>query len=292
MLRRALPVGTVDLALTIDGLRHATGLGCAYTQHSPAAGDEELQITLIFALASRHRILQVSDRQLTDIHPVTGARSPARAPATKSVVFENRALFGYTGLSKLEGKRTDLWIADVVAEVHDGDVMRATELVRVALGRAFRRFRVPTPIYHAVVVSGFRPCAGSSLQAFNALIANSPDECNPGRTFSVEVYDVPPGRMALTQAPLWLSDDVYTGLTRSLGRAGEHGSTMSAATDLLVRAIRDVAEKGEVWAGRGRPDADGVAYEYISPDQDSAHFGPTMVLNGMVSRDVVESHSY
>ena len=81
-------------------------------------------------------------------------------------------------------------------------------------------------------------------------------------------------------------------MTRSLGRAGEHGSTMSAATDLLVRAIRDVAEKGEVWAGRGRPDADGVAYEYISPDQDSAHFGPTMVLNGMVSRDVVESHSY
>ena len=269
-------------------------------------------MTLIFALASRNRILQVSDRQLTDIHPVTGVRSPARAPATKSVVFENRALFGYTGLSKLEGKRTDLWIADVIAEVHDGDVMRAIELVRVALDRAFRRFRVSTPIHHAVVVSGYRPCANGLLQAFNALIANSPDERNPGRTFSVEVYDVPPGRMALTQAPLWLSDDGYTALTRSLGRAGERGSTMSAATDLLVRAIRDVAEKrmevgadlisvsmpaprdldlGKVWAGRGRPEADGATYEYFSSGQDPTHFGPTMVMNGIVSRDVVESHS-
>src|SRR4051812_46587908 len=117
--------------------------------------------------------------------------------------------------------------------------------------------------------------------------------------------------MALTQAPLWLSDDVYTALTRSLGRAAEHGSTMSAATDLLVRAIRDVAEKrmevgadlisvsmpaprdlalGEVWAGHGRPEADGVTYEYLSWGQDPTHFDPTMVMNGVVSRDVVESH--
>lgn len=269
-------------------------------------------MTLIFGLASRHRILQVSDRQLTSIDEVTGVRTSVKAPATKSVVFENRAIFGYTGLSKLEGRRTDLWIADIISEVRDGDIMRAMELVRVSLERAFRPFRVRSPVYHAVLVSGFRPLGDGGLQAFNASIANSPDERNPGRTFLGEIYDVPPGQMTLTQRPGWLTENAFTALNRSLGRAGEHGNTMSAGTDLLVRAIRDVAADhmevgadlisvsmpaprdaalGEVWAGLGRPEGPGVRYEYFSPDQDSTHFGPTMVMNGMIFRDVVESHS-
>jgi len=46
------------------------------------------------------------------------------------IVFENRAIFGYTGLSVLERSRFDLWIANTISQASDGDVMGAIELVR------------------------------------------------------------------------------------------------------------------------------------------------------------------
>ena len=125
---------------------------------------------------------------LTNIHPITNERTSVPAPATKSVVFENMAIFGYTGLSILER-----------------DVMHAIELGQVGLERAFRRSMVPDPVpYQAVLVSGFRITNEGPFEPFNAKIANSRDERSPTRKFAVEVFDVPPGQMTLTQAPRWI----------------------------------------------------------------------------------------
>lgn len=109
-------------------------------------------------------------------------------PYALTVVFENIAIFGYTGLSILER-----------------DVMHAIELGQVGLERAFRRSMVPDPVpYQAVLVSGFRITNEGPFEPFNAKIANSRDERSPTRKFAVEVFDVPPGQMTLTQAPRWI----------------------------------------------------------------------------------------
>jgi hypothetical protein len=269
-------------------------------------------MTLVLACAQRTRVLQVSDRRLTRIHPITRARTTVQEPATKSVVFENRALFGYTGLSILERKRTDLWIAETIAQVTDGDVVKAIDLLRADLDRAFRRSLVPDPVpYQAIVVSGFRPVTPAGFQAFNALIANSPDERSPARTFKIEVYEPPKGSMAITQAPRWLTESEFNALSRSLRRAGEGGATFVTGIKLLGEAIRGVSRRhmevgsdlivaslpvprnltlGESYIGRGAPAGPGATFEYLSEAGSSVSFAPTSVLNGMIFRDVVEGH--
>ena len=270
-------------------------------------------MTLILALASRHRVLLVSDRQLTDIDPVTKEHTPHPNPATKSVMFENRAIFGYTGYSILEGLSADLWIAETISQVHDGNIMRALALICDGLNRSFRPFRPSDDIcYHAVLASGFRPLADGSWQAFNASIANARIGQRPSRTFTVEVYDVPPGRMALTQEPILIKDEAFTTLNRDLGRGGERGVTFTGGTEMLVGAIRTVAKKhaevgvdliaasipvpssvrlGESYIGLGEPDNAGGSFEYLSPGQVKTHFLPTLVMNGMITHGAIEEHS-
>ena len=271
-------------------------------------------MTMILACASRHRVLQVSDRQLTRIHPITNARSSVPEPATKTVVFENRAIFGYTGLSVLERKPADLWIADTISVVADGNVMQAIAEVAARLNRAFRPFRVPDPVpYHAVIASGFRELPGEAFQSFNALIANSPNEQQrPRRTFEVEIFDAPAGGMAVTQAPVWLPDRELSHLIRSLERAGRGGATFNTATDIFVRTIRDVAREhmevgadliaaslpapanktlGGAYMGLGRPQSAGGSFEYLSESGSGFHFAPTLVMNGVITHDICGYHS-
>jgi hypothetical protein len=263
---------------------------------------------LILALASQQRALQVSGRRLTAIHPITNERSVVPDPATRSVVFENRAIFGYTGLSIVERSRTDVWIAETIAQARDGDVMRAIELVRLGLQRAFRPFMIPDPVpYQAVLVSGFRIVDGV-FRAFNALIANSMNERLPRRTFAIEMLDAPRGRMALTQAPRWIKPQAFTALNQTLERAAARDEMFAGGADILARSIRDVAARHvEVGAdlvvtsipiptdsyvrqaseGRGPIEA-GRTFEYLSPNRGPTRFDPTMVLNGIIYRDPIE----
>jgi hypothetical protein len=171
--------------------------------------------------------------------------------------------------------------------------MRAIELVRIRLERAFRPFRVPDPVpYHAVLVSGFRAAAGNSFQAFNALVANSSEGRPPTRNFTIEMFDVPPGGMALTQAPVWIKPQPFASLNRAIERSAMRGATFASGTDLLAGAIRDIATKhmevgadliaasipvpvdsrmGEAYVRRGRPSGAGGTFEYLSPAQGATN---------------------
>lgn len=117
--------------------------------------------------------------------------------------------------------------------------------------------------------------------------------------------------MAVTQAPRWLSESEFNGLTRSLRRAGDGGASFMTGIELLSKAIREVSRNhmevgsdlivaslavprdqalGGSYIGMGAPAGPGATYQYLSEADNSVSFAPTSVLNGMILRDMVEGH--
>ncbi len=68
-------------------------------------------MTLVLTCLTHEAVLIISDRRLTSYPSASRPVKVVQEDATKAV-FADHWLFGYTGLSRLEGKRTDLWLAD------------------------------------------------------------------------------------------------------------------------------------------------------------------------------------
>ncbi len=101
-------------------------------------------MTLIVTCLSPHYVLQVSDRRLS-----LGGKAIERA-ASKTVVFNNALIFGYTGIAEIAGKPTDTWLADVLSQ-HLDSSPRAIEALTQAV-------QVPTDLQrhqHTFVACGF-----------------------------------------------------------------------------------------------------------------------------------------
>lgn len=70
-------------------------------------------MTQIISCITKDYVIQVSDRRLVYVNADNSAHV-ADDEANKAVLFCNRAVFGYTGLAQLEGKRTDYWIVSTI----------------------------------------------------------------------------------------------------------------------------------------------------------------------------------
>jgi len=250
-------------------------------------------------------VIQVSDRKLTYITP-TAPGAPEPSDANKSILFNDKAIFGFTGLAKLEGQPTDLWLAGILAGAGD-DVIRAMNLVREALTRAYPRRHSHVP--HTVMATGFRDDDGS-LQPFNVLISNDFDGQrwhNKGTSteFTGSWQACEPRQIIVGQAPGWISPSRLTRLARIIGRGLDRGLSIQTVVQLLSREIRDVAA-GHVEVGADLmvsslpvPVSVPVAGRTLSVVNDSVSsgmpafyylpavggpvsFGPTIVMRGAI----------
>ena len=78
-------------------------------------------MTLILTCLTDDCVYQVSDRRLTSFDP---PRAPIDDEANKALIVGGRVAFGYTGISKVNGEKTDHWLTRTAASAN----VCATEL--------------------------------------------------------------------------------------------------------------------------------------------------------------------
>lgn len=124
-------------------------------------------MTLIVSVIAPDLVFQVSDRRVTLLHS-DGRREIRDEPLTKAVVYCDRAVFGFTGYAEVDLKRSDLWIADQLKDVHDlGD---GFDKMRRRLTEVFRRPRYRGG--HTVTSAGFKLNGDGTTTPFYALVTN------------------------------------------------------------------------------------------------------------------------
>ncbi|GKS58195.1 hypothetical protein YTPLAS18_17220 [Nitrospira sp.] len=95
-------------------------------------------MTLILDCFARDAAFQVSDRRLTDIHG-----NAVDDETNKAVVVDGRVVFGYTGLAQIEGERTDVWLAHVIAGGPTNNMRVVADRICHRATSAFQRLRCP-----------------------------------------------------------------------------------------------------------------------------------------------------
>jgi hypothetical protein len=93
-------------------------------------------VTLILTCLTDDCVYQVSDRRLTSFEP---PRSPIDDESNKAVFVSGRVIFGYTGISKVNGENTDLWFTRVAASVATTDMGAISRKICDEATSAFRK---------------------------------------------------------------------------------------------------------------------------------------------------------
>ena len=93
-------------------------------------------VILILTCLTDDCVYQVSDRRLTSFDP---PRSPIDDETNKALFVSGRVIIGYTGISKVNGENTDLWLTRVAASVNSTDMGAISSKIRDEATSAFRR---------------------------------------------------------------------------------------------------------------------------------------------------------
>jgi hypothetical protein len=93
-------------------------------------------MTLILACLTPKTIYQVSDRRITNLLNPDEILSDDQ---NKAVMIDSRFVFGYSGLSEMEGERTDTWLAKVISQSDTNDMAAVATHIRESANRAFQR---------------------------------------------------------------------------------------------------------------------------------------------------------
>ena len=258
-------------------------------------------MTLILNWAQADIVLQVSDRQLT----LAEAGRPDDynfPPANKSVLFNSRAILGFTGRSQVEGEPADVWIANRLATVGD-DMDAAVRLLREELNRAFRR-RDHAGAMFGIAISGFY-YDNDALLPFQGIISNRiNDNWEPpySREFTCHISQVPAEYSSLQQAPFWLTVRQIEELHRSC--VGRDSNQIQVASR-LAHAIRNVGHRrvgqdlmlsalpiaaaynvDTYSLSDGMPNSGNPTFAYLSRTGESVMYVPTIVMAGQVISDM------
>lgn len=129
---------------------------------------------------THNHAIQVSDRRLVDLS--TGTPVPVEDDQNKAVLFGSIMTFGYTGLAKIENKKTDIWLTEVLSDPAHRSLKDAIEAVRDRATCYFRSIRRPRGWQqsrfqiakrHAFVGAGWiKQSAGATLSPTVILISN------------------------------------------------------------------------------------------------------------------------
>lgn len=129
-------------------------------------------MTLILGCLTEHCVYQVSDRRL-----MFPNRKIADERSNKSVLLDGRVAFGYTGISRVAGIRTDEWLARTLAEVGRSDMNAVCTHLRDAATEVFQREPyAPADKRHAFhAVGWFRLRGETDLTPGVVTVANALD---------------------------------------------------------------------------------------------------------------------
>jgi hypothetical protein len=113
-----------------------------------------ITVTYILSCVTEDVVYQVSDRRFTSFEPPHGIVEESN----KAVLYENRMVFGYSGISHVGAARTDEWLAGVVSAQPTGDLQGFLLAIAQQATAAFRQMLMPNEKKrHAFSVVGWIP---------------------------------------------------------------------------------------------------------------------------------------
>ncbi len=259
-------------------------------------------MTLIVSVVTWDVVFQVSDRRVTLVYP-DGRSMVREEPLTKSVLFCDRAIFGFTGLAECHGQRSDLWIAEQLRDVQD--LNTGFEVIRQRLTELFR-FKSYQKIPHTVTATGFQQNEDFSLTPFYATITNQIRDGAwlpmPTPDFRVHIGLLKPKHVGVFAAPNWMTDvecqQLLSAVASSddLGRAIAHvvdavravaARQPAVGADLLLSVLpRGCVGRHEVVWVQGALSDEIPSFFYLPLQSEAIQHGPTFVCGGSVLTNV------
>lgn len=261
------------------------------------------RVTLILSFVSGEYILQVSDRRLVD--PRTGR--PVHEAENKAVIYCGHVIFGYTGLARISGRATDIWLAQTLQPCQTLDA--ALKAVRTRATADFRQIPPRLPKQHAFVAAGWaRGSPDGPLRPFLAAIRNfdlGRPSSAPADEFTIgchwfeadQIAVLPMGQLVRPQEIHHLARNLRRATTRRAGpwalarlllsamREASRGNPAIGPSVMVCSMPRHAVERGESSVGiplsRSGIDWSTAQAFYIPADSDDPiTYGPTIVCAG------------
>lgn len=273
----------------------------------PASGSgNNTKMTLIGTLVSNSVLVQVSDRRISLLHR-DGSTELRDDITNKAVLYENRATLAFTGLAKLEGENTDIWIARrLAATTNLNDALeKITDDLTALFQRAFYRSHC-----HSIVIAGWKRNGPDEPTGFSGLVSNhfrlgGKWLTSPEPKFSWFVQMARPELPTLVFVPNLVPKKVGTSLYRQLLRVKHRGLNVANAVTLLADTIGSIADyrptvghelmvsvlprsavppgaSTEMTTISGSINPDTPTFYMLSASGDQVGYGPTIVTNGMI----------
>src|SRR5688572_27034046 len=202
-------------------------------------------MTLILTCLTPTLVIQVSDRRLSWL---TGPKAgqPTDVEQNKSVVVCNRICFAYSGPSNIGGKRTDLWLTEVVARVQPYSLRRILEEVRHSAERELTGTGLRQYGRLAFVAAGWaKRIREGQLEAIVFSIANALDDSwrwkrSAEDTFVQRMWPLSSSvsDIELIETGVSLGTALRIDVERQLRRCHEHSAGPEAFVRVLAGAIR------------------------------------------------------
>lgn len=292
-------------------------LTCGCPRWSCATFRRSIAMTLVLACLTPNAVYQVSDRRLVNPQAHDIVVDDER---NKTVVFESRISFAYTGLASIKGKRTDTWLAEVIADGPSADMETVANRIRDRASEAFQSWAIPKDLKrHAFQGVGWFRLPGESditpgiICIHNALepsTGNWLEHPLEGFEVSSQFPSAMPGGCILNSVGVVPSSEEKSAVLRLVRKAAKReDSAPSAILRALIESMTwlssrhkeigkgmivvRITKKGVVAAGNsgqhvmlaGAVDAVAPTFFYVSATGSQTYFGPHFVAGGMVVTD-------
>lgn len=242
-------------------------------------------MTMVLCAGNHDFMVQVSDRRLIDA--VTA--KTVTDDAIKAVAYCNFMAVAYTGLARLEGQRTDAWIAEQLKAVSNPAPGTVASKLRESATAAFSSHG--SRYSHAFMGIGWAPLGeGDELHPFVARVSNFHDKegnrlSGPRRSFVARIsYSTFSERFCVASVGQTLDNSKLKMLIRTIRRGLARGMGQQGTMRLLADSIRDVANR-EASVGKNL-----LAACYPVGAVDQNELMPSVVIKGEPREDEVSFH--
>lgn len=202
-------------------------------------------MTLIVSLMTDRFVALVSDMRVTWIQ---GGRVTAiQDTDVKAFLIADRFLMGFTGVARIDGLRTEAWVADLVKNVRPTEYFRAIATGTQAL---FNRFKLQGQPHSFLAVGYANRSSDGRLVPCRILVTNHPatvgfgaDTRNLCDDFVVRAEQLGNRRWSLATVGAHVPRKAEAELSRFLRPLVKHEVTPLRTVDSLVQLVDFVAER-------------------------------------------------
>lgn len=205
-------------------------------------------MTFIINLVEKNYIFQVSDRKLTRI--LNNKPIGYIDEQNKAVFFNNRMVFSYTGLAKINGKSTALWLAEKLSDVKVNSTSEAFNLIKEEATKAFQNIPNSQLLSLSFIAVGWVKLPDSSqFEPMLCRISNIfDDKGNPlpniKRSFNIHWWLTPNIERSLVFFPAGqpISKHERVILSRLITRRVQKSGTPEEVICILINFVKELAE--------------------------------------------------